>query len=448
VDWVEKKVPDLAWALESLPTDESRGFRQTGKVACRRLMLPALRQLPKVQAERWPIRHHVGAYGTVAPVNARELSGGFGTMSRPSYALTFLLLVFSGSLLLVGKARSEQLLNSRHGGGRPAMCPLLADELGDGGLGLHFGNGCLGAPPYEGRLAIPLRRTTMVAPPCAVSEWFGQRASCVKAQKPSLQADNVSVSHPTSLDASYFISGHDAVYDAAVYGRKAAASPHAANVSVRSSDGWDGWDWCEDACLDFPSPREKTPAFETVRKADIVVPSSGRELEAEPDSLEDYFALYGGRPQSSRPAYQGCWTEATRRTPSPAKLEAPQVNIVGSVERWWDASLAAVPIDHLWCRLESLRLTWKYRVIDGWAVARRQWVTLQQSTYKVTDRAPTAGQEPIPVRHTIRRMALLSAAGSLHHVSQVLQNASRHLTQMVENDSLEISTAPPSSSAR
>ncbi len=333
-------------------------------------------------------------------------------MKRPCLALLLLLSGLLTSLFMVRPARSQPLLDIRQGCMRYDLCPFLDDDFYDGGFGIRH------SPP----LTIP--RESSVTVTCPRSQGTSESHTCPWVPEEQEAQGDTAYSGAT---------GYDAAYDEAMYGTLP-------ELDVAVDEFTD--EWCaEIGCQPPPAEPKSLPV--------TFVP-----MDREPESLAEYFVFYGGEPEEyGVDATLPVLVYAENTSLEVAALPA------GEREHWlvdsWDA-LAAAGRDALpWGSWDEFQCEWiglKYRLqnrVSSWTVANRvrdvyqTWLT--NEAY-VASTAP-ARSAPVTVEPPIvrdwARSALLELAGSLDHAGRMLQNASRQLTQMVENQTPEVPVVAP-----
>jgi len=349
-------------------------------------------------------------------------------MSRPGFALSVLLVTFSGLLFAIRAANGEQF-ESRVGGVKFGLCPLVGDELYDGGFAAHTCD--VGYSPiteYETPTPpSPSAQLTRYWPltSCCVSEWISSIPGKIRA----------SIS---SQSNQAYLSGYDVAYDKAVYGEPSlvqtilshfSQKPFGSEQQCVSSQqrDWSGWDWCEGECGACVKASTAGPVTAAVKKP----------MEQEPSSIEEYYSMYGGEPQDYS-NYEDNYGY------TPANVET--INVVEIVKQWMDGY--------------SIQSTWEFA--ESEYIARRDQLVhrLMQSQYwsniagfyrawnHEIERANEGELVASPAQQECGRLAVLAVARSLDRAASMLQNASRCLTQLVENPPVEVSAAPDASNER
>jgi hypothetical protein len=163
------------------------------------------------------------------------------------------------------------------------------------------------------------------------------------------------------------------------------------------------------------------------------------DLYAEPASLGEYYAMYGGRPAPyPRTAknggkhgefsyYLGCGDYLASPIP------------LGRVLHGWYADVTDW-MDEAYCRWHG----WRARVAASIAAKSRAAVQQFRGPVLATrsQSRPVSAADRSADRSSYGRTTVLGIAGCLDKAAEMLQNASRRLTQMVENRSVEVTTQP------
>jgi hypothetical protein len=348
-------------------------------------------------------------------------------MTRSGLALSILLAVFSASLALVRGARGEQTLDGRHIGTRGSGCPFVGNELYGCGFGL--GQCDLGQAPSAVHPTVDYK--------CAVSEWCPQAfGGCDEIEHPAPQA--TANSNPCRANSWMYTTGYDRAYDASVYPEPRSRAPESTVITLAKPDD------CIGPRIPLHCLRAIRDMLLSVAKSTIRFALQG-DLYAEPASLEEYYAMYGGRPRDpSGPAaqklpkskaftyYLGCGDYVS------APLPLCQI-----ASDWYaDIKLSlTTSVGDARCRLSA----WHYGLVNSIAKSRF-WISTQR-VYQALLHAPQPVVIPTSrdlslLPRAYRRSTVLGIAFCLDQASHVLQNASRRLTQLVENGPVEISAQP------
>jgi len=361
-------------------------------------------------------------------------------MTRPGFALSVLLVTFSGLLVAVRAANGQQV-DGRIGGVKYGLCPLIENELYDGGYRIHVcdvsnmrdeDDSVAARVPLAKRFAALWQLSN-----CSVSEWFRAWPQELMSR---LNKYQLPVEVKEATPEPKYLSGYDQVYDNAVYGAaefvdggcQTAKSVAASGHPIASTD-WAGWDWCGGEC----------GGYQRATAAPAVAASIEKPMEREPESIEEYYSMYGvPRPETvDADNHQGTYEDNYGYTPAGSET----VRLSDIVGRWINRDTILATMDVLQSEYISRRDQFVHRLMVS-----RYWPQCAE-LYRTWNKGLIAARGPKMVpgaEKACGRVAVLTIAKSLNQAAVVLQNASRRLTQLVENPPVEVSTTSNASDQR
>lgn len=369
-------------------------------------------------------------------------------MSRPGYALSLLLVVFAGSMMLVQAAHGQSILDARLGYARYQLCPLLGDQM------VSCGYGPLATP--LGLAEAPSRYALGACSQCR----FSPAETVAEASGPQREQ---------------LLSGHDANYDQVVYGAEGTKD-------AENADPLGYVFFIPDAAPEhlLPQPESfeiRTAAHAVLERVEQLLTYGRRDacwpvpplaaaasptpanlawaLDTEPKSIDDYFVMFGGADEVHAAQQAVAAWQEKRQAEARAAAFAALVRLPGAVrDHYWNASELA-----MWrCELNDmsyrLRASWRdaatrlalARPYQQWVAAGRPAVADQAlpaaASFANVDEAARADTDAQQLRNAsqlLGRLVLKSLAHSLDRTGRVLQNASREIHGLLENQTSPVS---------
>lgn len=377
-------------------------------------------------------------------------------MSRSCYALSVLLITFAGSMLVLQAAHGQMLLDARRGPTAHRVCPLLGDHMYDCGYGPLATPLGLGTIPRGCALTETLGPIRLGMFDCAL----GTTALGTTTLGTTTLAASQEAEASTGPAPQQLLSGHDPLYDTVVYGSGESNNPTTAVAETAAAP--------RGFVFFLPDPPEPVAAADERSEPTVVaeicqqevfenlwfdacwpVPSAPQAatvarapLEVEPESLDEYYAMYGGDPAAHAPAALRLRAGAASELLSlPGRL----------VEAVWNNEFVA----SRWCEWQGLSYRLRHRgyaavqrVADDyrvWVVSFRPAVThlaapLAAPQCPLAPAAAEAAAAPAaqPDAERLGRLMLKSLARKLDQTGRLLQNASRELDSLLENETAEV----------